>query len=138
MWIPVQSPQGRLEAIEPVSSLGSVHARDIDRRSAGEHGAVPYEMPSFIASGGRRSGLGQSAASLGVDQVQEVADAHVALQKGTFGGNDGALAVLLRQFVHACNRVGIEPKSQQRLRSLRRHPGVGFDDLVQYFTFRIK
>ena len=52
---------------------------------------------------------------------------------------DGALAVLLRQFIHACDRGGVESKSEQRLRSLGRHPGgVGFNDLLQDFAFGIK
>jgi hypothetical protein len=71
-----------------------------------------------------------------VDQVEEVADAHVTLQERAFGRRDDALAVLLRQFVHARDRDSIEPKSEQRLRSLRRQSGgVGLNDLLKDFAF---
>src|SRR5207245_1196183 len=89
---------------------------------------------SFMTSRGRGGRRAQSAARLGVDQVEEVADALVTLQDGAFGRRESSLAVLLRQFVDAGDGGLVEPKAEQRLRHFGRHPrSVGFKDLFQDF-----
>jgi hypothetical protein len=52
---------------------------------------------------------------------------------------NGPRSALVGLFVHTCDRGGIEPKSEQRLRSLWRYRGrPGLDDLLEDFAFGIK
>ncbi len=56
--------------------------------------------------------FGSSAACLGLDQVEEIADALVTLQESEFGRLDGSPPVLVGQFLDARGGEGIEPKSE--------------------------